>query len=201
MKVRVYVEGGGNGRELRARCREGFTSFFEKATLAGRMPRIIACGSRTNAFDKFRTALGSSKEGEFIVLLVDSEAPVLDGSGPWHHLARHDGWDRPANATNENVHLMVQCMETWFLADRDGLTAYFGHGFNRNALPGRPEIEDVAKADVLDGLKNATRRCKKGEYGKGRHSFDILEQTDSSRVLVASPHARRLIDTLREKAT
>ena len=201
MKVRVYVEGGGDGRELRARCREGFTSFFERATLAGRMPRIIASGSRTNAFNKFCVALGSSNEVEFIVLLVDSEDPVVDGSGPWHHLARRDGWDKPDNAKDENVHLMVQCMETWFLADRDGLAAYFGRGFNRNALPGRREIEDVAKADVLDGLKNATRRCKKGEYGKGRHSFDILKQTDSSKLLVASPHAKRLIDTLREKAT
>ena len=201
MKVRVYVEGGGDGRELRARCREGFSVFFERATLAGRMPRIIACGSRSNAFNKFRVALSSSNKVEFIVLLVDSEDSVAEGSGPWHHLAKRDGWDKPDNAKDENVHLMVQCMETWFLADRDGLAAYFGHGFNPKALAGRREIEDVAKADVLDGLKNATRQCKKGEYGKGRHSFDILKQIDSSKLLVASPHAKRLIDILREKAT
>ena len=78
-----------------------------------------------------------------------------------------DGWERPDEATDENAHLMVQCMEAWFLADKDNLAAYFGHGFNRNALPGRQEIEDVAKDDVLRGLKNATRQCKKGEYGKG----------------------------------
>ena len=54
---------------------------------------------------------------------------------------------------------------------------------------------------MLDGLKNATRQCKKGEFGKGRHSFDILKQIDSSKLLVASPHAKRLIDILREKAT
>ena len=82
MKVRVYVEGGGYGRELRARCREGFASYFEKATLAGRMPQIMASESRTIAFNKFRVALGSSKEVEFIVRLIDSEDPVTDGSGP-----------------------------------------------------------------------------------------------------------------------
>ena len=92
-------------------------------------------------------------------------------------------------------------MEAWFLADRDGLAEYYGRDFHLNALPRRGEIDKVAKDDIFDGLRNATRRCKKGEYGKGRHSFDILEGTDPAKVFDASPHARRLIDTLRAKAT
>ena len=200
MKVKVYVEGGGDGKSLRTRCREGFSSFFAKANLAGRMPRIIACGSRTSAFSKFCTALGSRNAEEFIVLLVDSENPVADGSSSWLHLRKCDGWEKPDEATNENAHLMVQCMEAWFLADKDNLAAYFGHGFNRNALPGRQEIEDVAKDDVLGGLKNATHQCKKGEYGKGRHSFDILERIDPAKVVDASPHASRLVETLQQKS-
>ena len=201
MKVKVYVEGGGDSKGLRTRCRRGFSAFFEKANLAGGMPQVIACGGREMVFDKFRTALGSRKAEDFIVLLVDSEAPVAVGSGPWQHLVRRDGWDRPGEVSDEHAHLMVQCMEAGFLADKEGLAAYFGHGFNRNALPGTREIEAVDKADVLDGLKNATRRCKKGQYGKGRHSFDILEQTDPTKVFDASLHAKRLIETLREKAT
>ena len=140
------------------------------------MPRIIACGSRDSAFDKFRTALGSRNAEEFIVLLVDSEGPVADGAGPWLHLRTRDDWEKPDEATDENAHLMVQCMEAWFLADKDGLAANFGQGFNRNALPRRREIEDVAKGDVLEGLKRATRQCKKGEYRKGRDSFEVLKQ-------------------------
>ena len=200
MKVKVYVEGGGDGKSLRTRCREGFNSFFAKTNLAGRMPKIIACGSRNTAFDKFRTALGSRNAEDFIVLLVDSEDPVADGAGPWLHLRTRDGWESPDDATDENAHLMVQCMETWFLADKDRLAAYFGQGFNRNALPGRPEIEDVAKRDVLEGLKRATRQCKKGEYGKGRDSFEILKQVQPANVIAASPHARRLIEALRQEA-
>ena len=200
VKVSVYVEGGGDSREMRARCRKGFSSFLEKANLVGRMPRIIACGGRNSAFDKFRTALGSRNAEEFIVLLVDSEDPVTHGSPAWLHLRNRDGWEKPDEATDENAHLMVQCMEAWFLADKDNLAAYFGHRFNRNALPGRQEIEDVAKDDVLGGLKNATRQCKKGEYGKGRHSFDILEQTDPAKVVDASPHASRLVETLQQKS-
>ena len=200
MKVKVYVEGGGDGKSLRTKCRRGFSSFFAKANLTGRMPQIIACGGRDTAFDKFRTALRSRNAEDFIVLLVDSEGPVADGPGPWLHLGTRDGWERPDEAADENAHLMVQCMEAWFLADKDGLAAYFGHDFDRNALPGRREIEDVAKADVLVGLKRATRQCKKGEYSKGRHSFDILEQTDPAKVMNASPHARRLVETLRREA-
>ena len=201
VKVKVIVEGGGDGKALKVKCRQGFRSFFEKASLAGRMPRITAGGSRATAFDMFRTAWVSRKAEDFIVLLVDSEDPVAVGSGPWQHLAWRDGWDRPGEVTDEHAHLMVQCMEVWFLADKESLAAYFGHDFNRNALPGAQEIEEVAKADVLEGLKNATRGCKKGQYGKGRHSFDILEQTDPTKVFNASPHARRLLETLRDKAT
>ena len=200
MKVKVYVEGGGDGKSLQTKCRRGFSSFFEKANLFGRMPTVIACGGRESAFDKFCIALRSRNAEEFIVLLVDSEGPVADGSGTWLHLGTRDGWERPDEAADENAHLMVQCMEAWFLADKDNLSAYFGHGFNRNALPGRPEIEDIAKGEVLEGLRRATRQCKKGEYGKGRHSFDILEQTDPAKVINASPHARRLVETLRQKA-
>lgn len=201
MKVKIYVEGGGDGRDLRTRCRMGFSSFLEKANLAGRMPRIIACGSRESAFNKFRTAFEARKAEEFVVLLVDSEDPVADGAGPWQHLAGRDSWNRPHAAADEHAHLMVQCMEAWFLADTDSLAEYFGRDFNLNALPRRREIEEVAKGDVLEGLRNATRRCRKGEYGKGRHSFDILEQIDPAKVHAASPHAKRLINTVREKAT
>ncbi len=200
MKVRVYVEGGGDGRNLRMRCRRALSAFLEKATLAGHMPRIVASGSRRAAFDDFCAALGASTQDEFIVLLVDSEGPVPAGAGPWRHLRERDGWEQPADATDENAHLMVQCMENWFLSDQETLATYFKRGFNANALPGGQHIEEVAKTDVLDGLRNATRQCQSGRYDKGRHSFAILERADAAKILSASPHAQRLVDTLREKA-
>ena len=202
VNVKVYVEGGGDGRELRARCRRGFSSFFGRTDLVGRMPKVVACGGRQRVYDKFRAALVASNERAFTVLLVDSEERVAEGSGPWLHLRKRDGWDKPDVATDDNAHLMVQCMEAWFLADRDCLGAFFGRGFNRNALPGNQNIEEVAKADVLDGLKNATRQCQpKGEYGKGHHSFEFLSRIEPANVLAASPHARRLVSTLRKKAS
>lgn len=201
MNIKVYVEGGGNVRELRARCRKGFSSFFEKANLAGRMPQVIACGGRRTTYDKFAAALRSASDQVFVALLVDSEYPVAGGTGPWQHLQTRDNWDRPDGATDDNAHLMVQCMEAWFLTDKDCLASFFGHGFNRNALPRNPDIEQVAKADVLDGLKRATRQCRpKGEYGKGRDSFEILAEVDPAKVVAASRHARCLVKTLISKA-
>lgn len=201
MKVRIYVEGGGVGKTLRTKCRMGFSIFFEKAGLEGRMPRIIACGDRETAFDRFRTAFETRETDEFIVLLVDSEDAVADGTGPWEHLAQHDGWVSPREAVEIQVHLMVRCMEAWFLADVDVLIGYFGPDFNVGALPGQKKIEEIGKDDILKGLQSASRRCGKGEYHKGGHSFDILQQIDPAKVCGVSPHAKRLVDTLREKAT
>ena len=164
------------------------------------MPRIVASGSRQEAFDDFCEAVHRPENYDFIVLLVDSEGPVARGSSPKQHLKTRDSWNQPSGATDDQVHLMVQCMEAWFLADKDSLAAYYGNGFNQNALPARQDIENIAKNDVLNGLKSATRSCvPKGEYGKGRHAFDILARIDPVKVAAASPYAKRLVDTLKAK--
>ena len=202
MSVRVYVEGGGDGRELGARCREGFSAFFDKAGLTGRMPRIVACGGRQKTYDKFCSALTNAADNEFIVLLVDSEDPVAEGADPWAHLKNRDNWDSPAGAADDNAHLMAQCMEAWFFADKDSLAKYFGAGFNRKALSGQKDIENIPKADLENHLQAATRQCEpKGEYRKGRHSFAVLAALDPAKVAAAAPHAKRLVNILRNKAS
>ena len=200
MNIKVFVEGGGETKALRTKCRRGFSNFFQKAGMEHHKPSVIASGSRRSAFDDFRAAVHRAKKDEFIVLLVDSEDPIAAGSSPWQHLKARDSWNQPSDATDDQVHLMVQCMEAWFLADKDTLVTYYGNGFNQNALPARQDIEKIPKNDVLNGLKNATRSgVSKGEYGKGQHSFDILAQIDPDKVIKASPHAKRLVKTLKAK--
>ena len=46
---RIYVEGGGDAKDLRTRCREGFHKLLENAGFTGRVPRIVASGSRNEA--------------------------------------------------------------------------------------------------------------------------------------------------------
>ena len=89
-------------------------------------------------------------------------------------------------------------MESWFLADREELARFFGHGFSMNSLPQSPRIEHIPKQDVENGLKNATKGTRKRRYNKGSHSFAILAKIDPEKVMAASPYARRLVTTLKK---
>ena len=91
---------------------------------------------------------------------------------------------------------MVQLMESWFLADRETLQAYYGQGFSTGRLPANQDIEAILKADVEHGLRDATRHCSKGTYHKTDHAPDLLLQLDASAVYTACPNFRRLIDFL-----
>ena len=161
------------------------------------MPRVVACGSRQRAYDQFCAAIDEAETGSFIVLLVDSEAAVAASDNPWKYLKKRDNWTQPSAATDDSAQLMVQCMEAWFVADRQSLSSYFGHDFKAAALPARDDVEAIAKRDLERTLKQATSSCSKGAYRKGRHSFELLECLDPSKVMESSPYARRLIDALK----
>ena len=164
------------------------------------MPRVVACGSRQRAYDQFCAAVDEAEADSFIVLLVDSEAAVAVSDSPWEHLRKRDNWTQPSAAVDDSAQLMVQCMEAWFVADRQSLGAYFGKDFKAAALPKRDDVEAIARSDLERTLRQATRLCSKGKgiYRKGRHSFELLECLDPSKVMESSPHARRLIDMLRQ---
>ena len=161
------------------------------------MPRVVACGSRQRAYSQFCAASDRAEPGDFIVLLVDSETAVAASDSPWEHLKKRDNWPQPSAAADDGAQLMVQCMEAWFVADQQSLAAYFGKDFIAAALTERDNVESIAKKDLERTLKQATRSCSKGQYRKGRHSFDLLGHLDPSKVMEASTHARRLIDALR----
>ena len=174
MVSRIYIEGGGDSSEGKARCREGFRELLEKCGYKGRMPRLRACGPRDDAYDDFKTrhnqSLGS---GDYVALLVDSEDPVADVNATWTHLQYRDGWQRPPGAADEQVLLMTTCMETWLVADRDALAEHYGQGFQVSALPALNNLEARNRENIQRGLYNATRRCS-ARYEKGPQSFTTL---------------------------
>jgi len=110
VKLKLYVEGGGDHKSLKINCRKGFRELFEKAGFKGGMPEIVACGPRNEAFDDFKTAMATTKQDNYPVLLVDSEGPVT--KDPWSHLQERDKWPKPEGAQDDQAQLMVQCMET-----------------------------------------------------------------------------------------
>jgi len=90
-------------------------------------------------------------------------------------------------------------METWFLADRQALKDFFGQGFRENALPNNPNAEAIAKDEVLEGLRNATRDCELNRrYAKGARSFQILGRLDAAKIRQL-PHFQSLCNTLEAK--
>ena len=195
VSVTLYVEGGGDSAALKRACRKGFRKFIEKAGLIGSMPKIVACGSRGNAYQSFCIAHASEKGPA--MLLVDAEEPVT-ASGPWQHLKDRDRWDRPDTATDDQCHLMVQAMESWFLADKDALQSFYRQGFRSQDLPQDLAIENIPKLEVFNGLSRATRNTKR--YKKGTDSFEILEKLDPQKVRNASDYADRFICALRSAA-
>ena len=133
---------------------------------------------------------------ELPLLLVDAEEPVAEGSSAWQHLQARDGWDVPAGASEGDAFLMVQVMETWFLADLAALRQYFGPHFSGTPFRAWPALEAVPKQTVYVALEKATTNCKQA-YRKGDVSFEILATLDPDKVESACPHAKEFLQRLR----
>lgn len=198
MTVALYIEGGGDNRRLGAQFREGWTLFLAAAGLRGRMPRVVRGGSRQQTFKQFTADVAKPRLGTLPVLLVDSEVPVAAEHSVWEHLHAHDHWTKPPGTGDDDAFLMVQAMETWFLADRDAMRSYFGPRFVDKALKQWTELEHVRKAVVLDALRRATSGCPE-PYSKGKVSFELLAQINPMRVESACPHAVMFLNRLRTR--
>ena len=215
--VTLYVEGGRDSKDqkvyqkdLNSECRRGFRKFITNAGIAAPTEtlRIVPCGGRGSARKDFRTAIA---QGENAMLLVDSEKPVssehergenTSNWRPWDHLEQSDNWHKPNGCNDTHCHLMVQVMESWFLADPDNLKAFFGAGFNSDSLPAETDpIESIRKGKVFAALKEASQNTQKGAYKKSAHSFELLSCICPDKVTKRSPWARRFVDELRKRIT
>lgn len=148
--------------------------------------------------------------GVLCVLLVDSEDPVpselpkplvetpeerevrehADAQARKDYLVQRDHWELNGYPP-EQIHLMVQCMETWIVADPDGLRKYYKKNFHPERLPVRSNLEDEPKDQVALKFAAATRETGK-EYAadgtaKGRHSGKILSFLSAGAVAKRCP--------------
>lgn len=200
MKIKIYIEGGGDSRLQDTEFREAWAAFFEKAGLGAlrKRPATFRGGGRKQTFDAYRTAVRTRKPGELPLLLVDSEDLVSSGHSAWQHLKARDGWEKPAGADEEDVFLMICCMETWFVADRGSLRSFFHDCWRDSALPQWPDLAVVEKTRVFAALALATAACGKKRYSKGKVSFDLLKAVNPAIVEQECPDAKRLLDRLRQ---
>lgn len=200
MSVTIYIEGAASGPDskyLQVRCREGFHRLFEKCGLP-RKPALKASGSRGNTYKDFSKAHAKSGNGDFVAMLVDSEEVVEDIEKPWHHLKKLDNWNTPAGATDEQVLLMVTCMESWIASDRQALREHFGAKLQEGALPFLQNMEKRGRHDVQNALEHSTRNCKNG-YKKGKRSFEVLKRIRPEELRKHLPSFERCERVLRKK--
>lgn len=196
VSARIYAEGGGDGELLHTLFRQAWHEFFQAAGIE-RMPRVIAGGGRSHTYDLFLTAMKTRKPDDLPLLLLDSEGPVRKDDTVWQHLKARDNWDKPNGAADDQAFLMVQVMESWFVADLKMLEEHFGASFRAHPLKAWPSLEDVPKETVLAALEKATDDCGKARYAKGKVSFRLLGKLNPDKVETACPHAKALLDRLR----
>lgn len=195
MSTRIYIEGGGDSKQLKVQCRKGFRQLLERCGFSRRMPRLVACGGRSAAYDDFKTR-HKSNGAEYVAVLIDSEEPVSDPERTWDHLKNRDGWEQPDGADDEQVLFMTTCMETWIIADRDSLKQHYGHSLQESALPSLNDLEQRSRQEVQEKLNHATRSCSNA-YQKGKRSFEILGKLEPEVLgthLVAFQRARRILN-------
>ena len=198
MKVKIYVEGGGEGRVLKTECKKGFSQLLQKCLINRKMPEIHPGGSRNNTYELFKTSLLVNEPHTCSILLVDSEDPVST-TDFWTHLQIRDGWERPNGASDEQVHLMITCMESWIMADHDGIISFFGSRTRRNALLPLHNLEQRHRHDVQDSLEAATEDCgRERAYKKGKRSFQVLATLDSTKLNQNLSSFRHFIEYLNQ---
>jgi len=197
VRAYIYIEGGGDSKELHILCRKGFRQLLERCGFSGRLPRLVACGGRPAAYSDFKTAHESNK-AEYVAMLIDSEKPVSNPEETWDHLRNCDRWERPDGADDEQVLFMTTCMETWIVADRDTLRQHYGSSLQESALPSLISLEQGNRQDIQEGLKRATRNCSNA-YQKGKRSFEILGKLEPETMESHLPAFQRAKRILNEK--
>ena len=195
MSTRVYLEGGGDSKELHIRCREGFRKLLEKCGFTGRLPSLSACGGRSATFDAFQMSHATTSDSDYAAMLIDSEEPLEDLEKTWRHLKRYDRWNRPAGATDEQVLFMTTCMETWIVTDQRTLAEHYGGKLQKSALPALSDLENRSRREIQEKLTRATRNCANA-YAKGRRSFEVLGKLSPAELERLLPSFRRVVRIL-----
>lgn len=204
MEIKLYVEGGGKGSHKRAtiKLQQGFDAFFrelkDKARERKISFKIIPSSNTQTTYDDFFRSIEHSPQS-FNILLVDSDDFVDDNQTAREFLQqKYKKW-KLQKVTDDQCHLMVQIMESWFLADIDALKNFYGNEFKENKLPKTQNIEKVGKVEVETKLKGATKNTKKGEYHKIHHGSEILQTVNPRKVRDAASFCNKLFEVIAGK--
>jgi Domain of unknown function (DUF4276) len=184
-EIRIYFEGDKS-------LRPGFRAFFRELEDRARAARckfnLVSSGG--TAKRDFGIAIRSHANA-WNILLIDSEGP--DNGELTASLIAEQRWSKEHK---DSIFWMVEMMESWFHADKEAVQRFYKDGFNIQAMKANPNVEQISKKDLVDGLKAATRNSPKGRYHKTRHAPALLELIDPNRVRQAAPNCDRLFTTV-----
>ncbi len=193
----------------------GFDSLFRSQKEAARRNSIslkfVPSGGRGETFKTFRNKMDQAGSTQHIVLLVDSEGPIpaetdtkdeANANARVQHLVNRDGWSF-RGVEPSHVHLMVQCMEAWILADLEQMGKFYKKNFRRNALPQLPNMENEAKTSIYSKIVAATKDTQKGEYSdannaKITHASKLLEMIRPEEISKRCPRFKTFVRWLDE---
>jgi Domain of unknown function (DUF4276) len=237
-KVLLYVEGGHRDDiELdldfesdNANFRRNLTRFVGRSLtceIQGWSLDVVLGGGRDEAIKRFNDDVENQvaeeqRRGRAInkvrILLVDSEGAIRKGQKCKAHLNSQTAWQLGNRVAENRVFLMVQCMESWFVADPNGLDAYYRTmklTFDKSVLTeevqkvrakfrsaGIEQIPKTGKKITHNGeqIRNIpafiiSRALKRRDYSKN-HGFGIIGFIDPDVVRAACPHCEDFLATL-----
>ena len=185
--VRIYFEGD-------PKLRSGFRSLFAGLQSASRRITPVPC--KANAIADFMDGIKNYPDAVNI-LLIDADGPHSPATVQ-EVRRRINRYAPGVQIADDRLHFMVQVMESWFLADRATLQAYYGPDFAENRLPANRQVEQILKDDVINGLAAATRDTGKGRYHKTRHAPALLASLSPVQVRAAAPACAKLFTALEQ---
>jgi hypothetical protein len=209
--IAIFVEGGGDSNDQKAELRRGLDALLDKLKCQARLKRLgwklVPCGGRDSTKDAFLNEIDRGSKDTLCVLLVDSEEgvphPISDASqnaqSRKDHLIRRDKWQDLLTIPQEQIHLMVQCMEAWIVADSEALAKFYQKNFHPKKLPARQNLEEEPKADLTAKLIAATRDTQKGDYHKTKHAPKLLALLSAEKISARCVHFNILCDWLAAK--
>lgn len=171
-------------------------SLMEQYGIKTNLFNIVAGGSRTKIYKDIDRIFQDTDC--FSIILIDSEKeiPYDEKICKWDFLYKNEKWNKPKDATEDNLYFMAACMESWIVADEDALQSFYREGFKAK-LPHATKLNTVAKDTILKSLKESTKECGK-KYDK-KDSFQILEKVDVNKIAKSNIYAKEFFDFLRQK--
>jgi uncharacterized protein YneR len=192
VSITIIIEGGSSKSESVEK--KGFTQLFAKVC-PGQSPRVKLARGRSQAMKAF---LDEVAQGKNAVLLVDSEGALQHDTGHAFLVATaaDHGVPQIAGANVDDVHLMVQVMESWFFADPQGIKSVVRNldtGSLINELATRNgNVELIPKK----AAQQIFRQACNSRYEKVKH-LEFVGRIDEVKLEAASRCAAALFRRLR----